>query len=150
MKPLLFGAALLLFPRVAFADDLAVTLAQVAIAEAGPSATADHDAVWHVLRKRAERAGWPIGRMARAYSSPLRRGLPAWVWQIPARRWAAVILRARAFLLGDVPDPCPQAIHWGDRKGDAARALAAGWHPVSCGPTANLFWKLPGRKRPLR
>lgn len=120
--------------------DAAETLARVAVLEAG-LAEREHAAIWHVLRRRADRAGWPIERMARAYSSPVRRGhWPAWAAALPGHVWSRVVTNARAFLGGGVGDPCPGAWHWGDRRGDLARALRAGWRRVDCGPTKNLFW----------
>lgn len=137
-RALAMAAALSLAP-VARAD-AAETLARVAILEAG-TRDREHAAIWHVLKRRADRAGWPIERMAAAYSSPVRRGhWPAWAAALPGHVWSRVVTNARAFLGGGVGDPCPGAWHWGDRRGDLARALRAGWRPVRCDGAANLFW----------
>lgn len=132
-------AAALSFAPVAHAD-ATETLARVAVLEAGFRSEVDHAAIWSVLRRRADRAGWPIERMAIAYSSPVRRGhWPAWAADAPASAWERVRARAAAFLAGKVPDPCG-ADHFGNRGADAARAIRAGWRSVSCGNTLNLFW----------
>lgn len=137
----LAAAAIALAPATARADD-AETLARVAVLEAGFSAERDHAAIWHVLSRRAARAGWSIERMAVAYSSPMRRGRwPAWAENAPDSAWRRVLARAAAFLAGDVGDPCGgRAIHWGDRAGDAIRAQRAGWLLATCGETRNAFW----------
>lgn len=119
----------------------------MAVLEAGFRAERDHAAIWHVLARRAERAGWPIERMAVAYSTPLRRGRwPAWAANAPGHAWERVRARAVAFMAGDVGDPCRgRAMHWGDRTGDAVRAQRAGWTLAGCGRTANLFWRTAKR-----
>ena len=61
-RAIVLAAALSLAPVVH--ADAAETLARVAVLEAGFSSTADHVAIWTVLRTRADRAGWPIERMA--------------------------------------------------------------------------------------
>jgi hypothetical protein len=137
-RAIVLAAALSLAPVVH--ADAAETLARVAVLESGFSSTADHVAIWSVLRRRADRAGWPIERMAVAYSSPMRRGhWPAWAATAPREAWDRVRERARLFLGGRLRAPC-QADHWGDARGDLARALRAGWRRVGCGPTRNLFW----------
>jgi len=138
-RALALAAALSLAP-VAHAD-ATETLARVAVLEAGFRSEVDHAAIWSVLRRRADRAGWPIERMAIAYSSPVRRGhWPAWAADAPASAWERVRARAAAFLAGKVPNPCPGALHWGDAYGDKARATRAGWRRVWCRGAVNLFW----------
>lgn len=134
-------AAALLASSPAHADP-ALTLARVAVAEAGFRAPTDHAAIFHVLQRRAHRAGWSIERMSYAYSSPMKRGMPAWARRAPASAWAPVIARARAFLRGEVPNPCPGADHWGDRRGDLLRARRAGWRMAGCTGTLNAFWRM--------
>lgn len=144
-------------PVLSRADD-AVILARVAVAESGWSSPRDRAAIWHVIQRRAELVGWSLGGMAKAYSSPLKRGhwatgadasgrrpmgFPvALSWAAHRDRWRAILEEARAFLRGQVPDPCAgRALHWGDRLGDRLRAERMGWAPVNCGPTRNLFWR---------
>lgn len=151
------AAVAVLIAAPARADD-AVWLGRVAVAESGWSAPADRAAIWHVISRRAGRAGVSLATMARAYSSPLRRGhwargleangrrpaaFPARLrWSVHRPAWEAILEAARAFLRGEVADPCGgSALHWGDRRGDLARALSYGWRRVDCGRTANLFWK---------
>lgn len=120
--------------------DATETLARVAVLEAGFRSDADHVAIWSVLRARADRAGWPIERMARAYSSPVRRGhWPAWAAAAPSSAWDRVRKRALLFLTGRLRARC-RADHFGDARGDLARALRAGWRRVDCGETKNIFW----------
>lgn len=141
----------------------ALALARMAVAEAGWVAHRDHAAMWHVVARRAGRAGWTVQQMAYTYSSPLRRGkhwalgLPPWASDVappglparvgwPAHRleWERLLRAAQAFTEGAVGDPCRgRAWHWGDRAGDRARAVRAGFHAVGCGPTLNLFWAPP-------
>lgn len=137
-RALVMAAALSMAP-IARAD-ATETLARVAVLEAGFSSTADHVAIWSVLRTRADRAGWPIERMARAYSSPVRRGhWPAWAATAPREAWDRVRNRALLFLTGRLRARC-RADHFGDARGDLARALRAGWRRVDCGETKNIFW----------
>lgn len=154
--------ALSLITTSAMAEDPALWLARVAVAESSWSSPADRAAIWHVLARRADRLGWSIPAMVRQYSSPIRRGEwprgldasgrrppgfpPRLSWEAHRPRWEAILEEARAFLRGEVPDPCPDAQHFGDRAGDFLRARAAGWSQVSCGNTANLFWKTRSRK----
>lgn len=162
-KGALVVAAIALAPATARADD-AVWLARVAVAESGWSAPRDRAAIWHLLARRAERLGWTLPAMVRAYSSPLRRGhwalglgangrrpdgFPGRLsWAAHRGAWEAVLGDARAFLAGGIGDPCRgEAEHFGDRAGDAERARAAGWRRVDCGNTANLFWKADFRKK---
>lgn len=159
----LAAAAIALAPAVARADDATVVLlAQVSVAESGWNAPRDRAAIWHLLARRAERLGWSLPAMVRAYSSPLRRGhwalglgahgrrppgFPARLsWAAHRRAWEAVLEDARAFVAGELADPCRGAAdHFGDRAGDRLRAEAAGWRRVDCGRTANLFWRTAKR-----
>jgi hypothetical protein len=53
------------------------------------------------------------------------------------------VAHAREALSGRVADPCGgEADHWGARSLDR-RAL--GWTRLDCGPTRNVFWRVPRR-----
>lgn len=155
-------------PRPADAE----ACARVAVGEAGwdPS-TGDAAAITNVLRRRAERRGTSIARMARLYSSghfDRTRARRRWIagltlaasrplgwpvqlaWRGDYRaRWLAMVEHVRAVLRGDLPDPCGgEADHWGARSEalpDIHRARAAGWDELDCGDTANAFWRVPRR-----
>lgn len=161
-------ATLLSASSVAATSTDAPVLARVSVGEAGwdPS-TGDAAAITHVLKRRAERRGVSVSRMARWYStghfdaSRHRRrwvaGLtasatrpPGWPSGLPWRdgyrqRWLAMVDHVEAVLRGDVPNPCPGADHWGAPYGiDMERARRAGWHRVQCTTqTLNVFWQVP-------
>lgn len=121
-------------------------LALTCVAEAAFSAQ-DCDAIMHVLRRRSRQRGESITRHAVLYSSLWRKpDLPGRVREAIERhpdKWRATVNRVRAFLRGEVRDPCPSARHWGMSHGiDLVRAQRAGWQRVRCGGgTKNLFWR---------
>jgi len=143
--------------------------ARVSVGEAGwDPATGDAAAITNVLRRRAERRGVSISRMARLYSTghfdgarsrrrwiaglTLAASRPSgWPAQLAWRgdyraRWLAMVEHVRSVLRGEVPDPCPGADHWGGPMDDW-RAERAGWARVECrSPTRNRFWR-SGRVR---
>lgn len=142
------------------------TLVRALVAEADWSA-ADHVAILHVLKRRADHQGVTIEAMALRYVSAFR--VPAtprtrWIVQLEAactqpEAWPAHLAwsayeqrcrdtfeRVRAFAAEELRDPCPGAWHWGarDLREDVLRAAVAGWRVVDCGATANRFY---GRTR---
>lgn len=111
----------------------------------------DWSAILDVLKRRADRAGVSIGRMARAYCAVHR-----------ARNPTARQLRIRSLPSNDVPQQLREryeralvaaqrggsgtckAQHWGASSGeDLARATRLGWKIENCGRTSNAFWALP-------
>jgi len=123
-------------------DATALVLGIAFVAEAGWDAADDHAAIAHVLQRGADRAGVSLRDYAVRYVSLLRvrdgqhvvqtrraewvrdlrldarqpRGWPSHLsWSAHVPRWLAAIERARAFLRGELPDPCAgQAVrHWG-------------------------------------
>jgi hypothetical protein len=85
-----------------------------------------------VHQRRARRLGWPLVRMIRTYSRPVRpTARRRWVLQLNRRgaqpadwpeeadwsnfrgRWLRVLSHVRDVLGGQVPDPCPGALHYG-------------------------------------
>jgi hypothetical protein len=147
-------------------------VARICVGEAGwDVASGDCAAIAALLVRRAERLGLRPRAMARAYSrsyfgdprrllrrpwiasltlaraepgSTAPRGWPSRLpWGRYRRRWAAVVAHAREALRGRVADPCGgEADHWGAPSLDR-RAL--GWQRLDCGPTRNVFWRVPRR-----
>jgi len=124
----------------------------------------DRAAEWHVLGKRAAKAGTTTEQLAQRYVSVFKAavvGQPRtkWLRAITAdcgrpvglptsETWDVaqcqhVRLEAEQFLGGTLPDPCPNAMHWGMRTGiDHERALRARWKPATCAQKmANDFWR---------
>lgn len=110
----------------------------------------DWSAILDVLERRARRAGWSVGRMARAYCAVHRAATPtkrqSRIRALPSpdstRRLLDSYQRALVAARRGGPGTC-SADHWGDRGHDTARALRLGWLRVDCGETANAFFKLP-------
>ena len=155
-------------------DEAALVLAQAFVAEAGFDAPQDHAAIAHVLGRNAERIGIPLTDYAIRYVSLLRvnadgrhvvqserafwvRGLaldahrpdgwPANLsWAAHVDRWLATVERARAYLRGELADPCAREApqHWGARTGrDMERATRAGWVLARCSAgTRNAVWRV--------
>ena len=94
--------------------------------------TGDCTAIAWVLSKRWHAHGRPRGRsyleLVRTYSSPLtgRSRRARTTQQLPwgpltgrlaavSRHWLRTLRLVEAWGRGDVPDPCPRAVHWGGR-----------------------------------
>lgn len=146
-------------------------VARICVGEAGfDVAPGDCAAIAALLVRRAERLGLRPRALARRYSrsyfgdprrlrrpwiagltlaraepgSAAPRGWPSRLaWGRYRERWAAVVAHAREALSGRVEDPCGGAAdHWGAPSLDR-RAL--GWTRLDCGPTRNVFWRVPRR-----
>lgn len=144
-------------------EEESVLLARVAVSEAGWDNAHEHAALWHVLAARAESRGITIASMTRSYSRRAVEGserkpwlgeldqsahAPAsWNANVPfsvyRSRWLRVIERAQLFLRASVNNPCPGAMHWGDRSERLTRrAESLGLVEVRCSVrTANRFWR---------
>lgn len=153
-----FGMAALLAviasPANAAREDEAVLLARVAVSEAGWSNTHEHRALWHVLAARADSRSTSLASMTRAYSRRAIEGSERkpWLgeldasgrtpasWNVPVgfvayrSQWLEVVEQARRFVRGEVDhNPCPGAMHWGDRSERVARrAESLGLVEVRC------------------
>lgn len=160
------GALVAEYPIAGAADRL-TTLIRAVVAEA-TFAERDHRAILHVLARRAERAGVDIDVMASRYVSALKRPIArTWVLELTAEceqpsswpasldwsahrgRCIATAERVRAFLAGELRNPCPGAWHWGSLTlaSDVERAARAGWRRVQCdGRTANAFYRFARSK----
>lgn len=144
-------------------------LVRSALAESSWS-RADAAAQWHVLQRRAARAGVPMEQMVRGYVSAWKAGLgerSAWklhvsescaepeqwqrnvegAWSGYEARCRRLFEDARAFVAGELADPC-SADQWGSphlaRDAErAARAMRAGrWILARCSaPTANRYFR---------
>jgi hypothetical protein len=60
-------------------------------------------------------------------------------------KWREMLAHAQKIISGKIVAECDPA-HWGDRKGDHARAVNAGWKEVTCGDTKNEFWVISYRQ----
>jgi hypothetical protein len=138
----------------------AVLAAQVCWVEAGWR-LADCAAITRVLVRRAERAGWSVERMARAYSAIERdharaafaRQLPAGLTARELERWSLLRAVAEGALDGRISSPCRGALHWGGPKlapdvRRAGRAVREGrWKRVRCSvEVANAFYAETGKR----
>lgn len=125
-----------------------VTLAQMLCGEADAH-VADYAPILHTMQRRATAHGLSLAAMARAYSAPLRgqggsrgrwvRALPVLPTPAYATTWQTALDTVRAFLRGEVSDPCErETLHFGSPR-DARRRFPFA-HPVDCGGTRNLFF----------
>jgi len=127
-----------------------MTLARTLVGEADWSEP-DHAAIAHVLVKRWRRQvkHKPEGfeHFIQRYSAvwkldtPRKRAVRALPWgefvgPWGGKRWLKVQRFVRRWGDGLVADPCPEALHWGGTMDKPH----AGWRPVRCGRTKNLFW----------
>lgn len=143
-------------PETQMDERTKLTLAQALVGEADWHAP-DHVAISWVLAKRWQ---WieekSPGKMTfeeyvRAYASPLKvkNARTEWIQALPwetlppegklgpfVKHWDRVRELVEHWADGNIPDPCPQAVHWGgemDRPGKAMK-------PVNCGKTLNIFY----------
>lgn len=142
------------------ASGAVAVLARVCWKEASFSLS-DCAAIGYVLQARARRARWPFERMAWAYASldadhpRARRARELPDSDAPDfssyenRRWARVRQVAQATLAGELPNPCPRALHWGglalaaDLRRATTAQLLGKWRLVRCKPsTANAFYEV--------
>ncbi len=141
-----------------YADDkTALHLAQCLLAEeSGKSSQAKLAAHAWVLRKRAEQNGVSLDDMvieycavfdvrAKAYYSRRARAIRASSIDHPpagfsTRVWSRVVGFSRHFLAGQVMDPCPAAMHFGnaDDVGDKPLAEVCKW----LGKRGNKLYKV--------
>ena len=127
----------------------ATDLARVLVGEAGWDSATDHAAILHAMGRRAARTGEPVEAMAARYSSAIKTCRRPWVCALPVlpserhrAQWQRVVERSRAYLRGQLPDPCPGSVHYGDRRGDLVRARRMGLRRARCSAvTRNLFWR---------
>ena len=131
----------------------AVTLARALVAEADGS-TADYAPMMSVYQYHADRVGTSPARIARAYSRAYRArvvtsriakvlAMPGVMSAARRRQWGSAMAVVVAWLAGDRAHGCQsQPHHFGDRRGDTARAIAAGWVEVVCpGSTTQAYWR---------
>lgn len=142
----------------------ATLLARLMVGEAGWRAEVEHAALAWTITRRARvmrrRRGWTwnetferytrSGYTARPHSSRHRwvaaldehgerpGAFPSHLsWPRHARRWQAVLDRARAFLRGQLADPCSGPTeHWAAEWVGPRGAMAE----ADCGPTRNRFY----------
>ena len=146
---------------------LALDLARCGVGEAGWKPDDDeHTSIWWVVRKRFTQAvkRWPgllprhvLWGYCKALSGDrqwLRElslvGMPAhWPqhradWPRHRSLWLRVVERAQRFVLGQLPDPCPAAMHWGGPPG--VDKPCDGCVLVDCGTTRNRFYRVRGKR----
>jgi hypothetical protein len=104
--------------------EIVVWSARACYAEASWS-LADCTALLHVIRKRANRAGWPFLKMLKQYSvsnwlkSPRGKLVTAYTLTTNKREsdrwnenWRQLVAHVTAVITDAVSDPCPRADHW--------------------------------------
>ncbi len=135
---------------VEYQSDL-TTIGRCLVSEAGPVLAPDHAAILAVLDTRARRTPHSTAAdIARRYCQVHRRPVGEHGRRVAlmdaldlADAAPAVIDLVVRYLQGEhIDNPCPGAVHWGDRGRDMKRALRAGWRRVRCTErTRNLFWR---------
>ena len=141
-------------------------LAVICVGEAGWEPTPDCAAIAEVLTTRADRQGLTFEQMARRYSTGHFRldGQRDWLaglrpdgrrprdwpkglsWRLYRPQWLRMLDHARQVLAapwarpGAAVGPSCAPDHWGNRGSDKRRAILAGWRPIDCGVSRNLFW----------
>jgi hypothetical protein len=158
---------ILLLASISRAQDPALVLARSMVAEANWRSPSDHVAIAYVIQKRsaarARASGVSLEGTALQYVSAFKvenartrwvralnldavepEGWPARLsWTRHRPLWLEVLERARAFLRGELVDPCRGlADHWGGPM-DVAPPH---WVRLDCGDTLNTFYSV----RPLR
>lgn len=136
-------------------EPVADTLTRAVVSEVDGN-EADYAPMLSVLQYRADRVGAPIASIARAYCRVFRarvvtdrmRPFAAMPQVMPRNRraqWASALRVVEAWLAGDRKHQCSGEVHhFGDLRGDAARARGAGWVRVDCGPLAKQgYWAVP-------
>ncbi len=144
-----------------------LALARVCASEAGLTVTADCAGIHRVIERGAARQELSYLSMIRAYSDRVfatdRSDARAWVahlrpdgrqphswpanvsWDNYRDAWRSLYAHAGELQRGERTAEC-EPDHWGCRTcGDQLRAHRAGWVEVSCGETANAFWRVPDR-----
>lgn len=143
-------------------NETALLLARSCVGEAGFDAAERGEcaAIWHVYRKRAELLNKPIDKITRKYSAAVKRGRHnahrKWIFGLDATgrkprgwssqldwnryrmKWLITLALAEQFLSGSIPDPIPQAQHYGgpmDHKLDARQ-----WRRIKTERFANWFY----------
>jgi hypothetical protein len=162
-----FALLLAGFNLSASEKDIGLWLARSCIGEAGwrSAKTGECAAIAHVYKKRQRFNKLDYYKTMRLYSSALKkkkRNANRWVrhlsrdleqpkgwpktvsWKRYKPRWVEALEVADAFLLGDVKDPLPRALHYGCHA-DAYRAKNAGWIEMKTG-FRNFFYKVRGVK----
>jgi len=143
-------------PAAQWTPSAKLALAQAIVGEA-TWRRADRAPISWVLAKRWRQAHrthkWmTFERMVRQYASPMK-AKQHWVRSLPwgpitARyrsQWAGVRDFVERWGIGGIPDPCPQAIHWGGDMDTPYRGMKREMVPVNCGNAANTFYALVAR-----
>lgn len=135
--------------------------ARAAIGELGFSASDDaYAAIAEVHVRRARLRGWSTSRVAKAYSSAIRRPRRAWVpelhgdasrpprswpslpWAPRARRFNDVLAVVQAVLRGERDEVCPDALHYGSVADGPPGGDREGWvEACAFESTSQRFWK---------
>lgn len=161
--------------RIASDEASVLVLAMAMVADGGWNARGDrwdHEMIAHALLTQSQRRGIPIAEQALSYVAAFdarKTGLRStWVrclnlqatkpcnwplaqsWSKHVPLWLGIIEKARAFLAdpSSLPNPCPNAYHFGTRDGeDGARAKRAGWPQAVCwAHTRNGVWAINTRR----
>lgn len=121
--------------RLRIHDDAALWQARSCVGEVGWTDLDACDAMTWVHIKRAAARGLPLRTMIREYSAPVRRAHRRprhrpWIvdltttgpapatwhrgsWSRAQAGFRTVLERVEKVLAGEVPDPCPEAVHYG-------------------------------------
>jgi hypothetical protein len=114
---------------------------------------ADYRGILAVFTERGRRVGASPAAIAVRYSRVFRArhqtprmaeilAMPATMPRARARMWTAAIGAVDRWLAGDHAHGCDSTpSHFGDRRGDAARALRMRWVVVTCPGSASGFWR---------
>lgn len=155
-------AAIIATAVVSSGKDTAVLLAQSCVGEAGFKSweTGECAAIAHIYRKRSMLSGAPLRNMVRSYSSAVKPGNgKPWILQLDRKGtrpeyfrgdwgkykddWKSTLGLMDAFLRGDIPDPLPEALHYGGKM-DTGLNLRY-WQPLASS-FRNIFYKRRGQQ----
>jgi hypothetical protein len=166
MKKLIYAMLLTLLPHVALAQAPALgpsdwsegtqtLLAAAVVGESGWQRVTDHDALPWLLYNRWRDAGGSFEEMILQYCKALTgkrpwllelnsQGVrpPLWPanasWARHRDKWLAIHDRIGAWARGEVPNPCPNAVHFGGGMDPRQGRMI----PARCAGSVNRFWKL--------
>ena len=138
-----------------------VLLARSCVGEAGFHAVNECIAIAWVYAKRAKTLGWPISKVIRKYSAAVKPhgkherpwlfGLNAvgdrpasWPRHLSWRRhrgmWLDLLSEIDRWYAGDVPDPVPDADHYGSRQDARAALYVRRWKRLNTPGFQNWFF----------
>lgn len=149
--------------------DVGLWLARSCVGEAGFNSVHSGEcaAILNIYLKRTKAINFSMYKVVRKYSAAVKNHTKhnrRWIfhmnrdlkkpqhwndvsqrWSVVRSRWMEMLWLCDDFLAGKVPDPLPDADHYGDRS-DADRARRAGWYRLKS-DYKNIFWSINDPKK---